>query len=61
MSIGGGVGAARDDVPGLDGVAVGFQRAAAIVAAVVTRARMWLRPGGLVATPGLTAQLEAGW
>ena len=26
-----------------------------------TRARMWLRPGGLVATPGLTAQLEAGW
>jgi hypothetical protein len=24
------------------------------------RARVWLRPGGLVATPGLTAQLEAG-
>ena len=24
-------------------------------------ARMWLRPGGLVATPGLTAQLGAGW
>jgi hypothetical protein len=27
----------------------------------ISRARMWLRPGGLVATPGLTAQLEAGW
>jgi hypothetical protein len=24
-------------------------------------ARMWLRPGGLVAAPGLTVQLEAGW
>jgi hypothetical protein len=24
------------------------------------RARMWLRPGGRVATPGLTAQLEVG-
>ena len=24
-------------------------------------ARMWLRPGGLVAAPGLTAQLEGGW
>src|ERR1051326_3567243 len=22
---------------------------------------MWLRPGGLVATPGLAVQLEAGW
>jgi hypothetical protein len=27
----------------------------------ISRARMWLRPGGLVTTPGLTVQLEAGW
>jgi len=27
----------------------------------LSSARMWLRPGVLVVTPGLTAQLETGW
>jgi hypothetical protein len=32
---------------------------AQLVQAVLSR--LWLRPGGLVAAPGLAAQLEAGW
>jgi len=40
-------------------MAPSWQAGAHLVQAVLCR--MWLGPGGLVATPGLTAQLEAGW
>jgi hypothetical protein len=51
-------------VPGAHSVASCMVASAELVAVVAgggIRAGMWLRPGWLVAAPGLTAQLEVGW